>query len=139
LTETITLVVGPNQVRMSCSKVLLGYFSAFFRSAFYGGFAQTLQNEIELPEEDPAVMTILIKWLYTGQLFTPDLLSLGHSTASVPLEELWVMADRLLIPSLSNHVMHEICKWCVNQCIEAETAEYVYNNTAKGSKLRQFV
>ncbi|KAH8658664.1 hypothetical protein BGZ60DRAFT_123844 [Tricladium varicosporioides] len=139
LTETVVLVVGPEKVRMPCSKVLLGYFSGFFKGAFYGGFPQALQNEIELPKEEPAAMTILIKWLYTGQLFIGDKPCLGHSSALLSLEELWVMADRLLIPKLSNHAMWEICNWCQIQCLEAETAEYVYNNTAQGSKLRRFV
>ncbi|KAH6682039.1 hypothetical protein B0J14DRAFT_695503 [Halenospora varia] len=58
--QIVTLVVGPWKLRIPCLKVLLGYYSGFFHGAFYGGFPQSSQDEIILPEEISDVMEILV-------------------------------------------------------------------------------
>lgn len=57
------------------------------------------------------------------------------------LVELWVLAEKLIIPQLQNHVVEAIenrCKW--SSLISIPSLHYVYSNTSKGSPLpRLFV
>ncbi|KAH6682032.1 hypothetical protein B0J14DRAFT_680303, partial [Halenospora varia] len=113
-TEIITLVVGPQMARIPCLKVLLGYYSGFFNGAL---------------------------WLYTAT-FADWYLDFGPSRVkprSVTLAELWVMADRLLIPKLTNHLMVVICECCQADGWSIGEVEYIYKNTIPGSMLRLYM
>ncbi|TVY13192.1 hypothetical protein LARI1_G008920 [Lachnellula arida] len=128
--NTITLVVGPRQTRLKCHKALLAFKSEYFDAAFFGNFASRNNDEFRMELEDPKAMSTFVSWLYTGRI---------SSTCVVAPAVLWVLGDRLRSPGFTNTAMHFIFADYTMTYINAETAEYIYDNTSTGSKLRTFV
>lgn len=81
-----------------------------------------------MPEDMPEEIDALVSWCYTGQL-----------TDSFSAEELWVLGDRFRCAGLSNEAMYFMFDLYHLRYITSKTAAYVYANTCKGSRLRNFV
>jgi hypothetical protein len=122
----VTLIVGPARTLITCHRALLGYFAEFFDATLFGGFVEAASTTLELPEDAVEDIAAFVAWAYTGQITSPR------------LKELWLLGQRLQSPKLSNECMRKMfIKY--SMWIEAEVVRYVYQNTMKGSKLRQFI
>jgi hypothetical protein len=64
----VVLIVGAEEVRMTCHKILLTYHSSFFDKAFNGSFVEGQNNEIKFPEDSAEDMHAFFSWLYSGRL-----------------------------------------------------------------------
>lgn len=69
--QTVTILAGPDKVKLSCHKILLGFYSEFFRAACYGGFAEAANGEVEMPEDEPGVVGSYISWMLVYLVLTP--------------------------------------------------------------------
>ena len=128
--EIVTLLVGPSFIKMTCHKALLSFHSTFFDAACYGGFIESESNVVTLPEETADGICALIAWVYSGQL-----------ESSLPLEELWVLGDRLQSPGFANAAMYQIFDrygTVGSSWMTAKQAKYVFDNTSSGSLLSVF-
>jgi hypothetical protein len=83
-----------------------------------------------MENEMPEAMSAFVSWIYTGRIST---------TCKVAPEALWILGDRLRSPSFANEAMHLIFTRYLGECLKADAAEYVYEHTSEGSKLRQFI
>jgi len=83
-----------------------------------------------MEEELPEAISIFVSWLYTGRI------ALNWEVAP---EILWILGDQLRSAAFANEAMHLIFTRYNREYLEAGTAEYVYENTTEGSKLRRFI
>jgi len=84
----------------------------------------------------PKAFNIFINWLYTQEIKDVD----GKIPVQDRLYELWILADRFLIPKLQNKAMSYIRGVKTRYGpLSAPCAGWVYLNTAKGSPLRDCV
>ncbi|TVY35119.1 hypothetical protein LSUB1_G006513 [Lachnellula subtilissima] len=127
--DVVTLIVGPGQAKITCHTTLLGFKSEYFDAACFGGFQPSESGEIRMLEECPEAVSVFVSWLYTGRI----------PSCSTPPLALWILGDALRSPEFTNEAMHALFVECEQDVIKAETAEYIYANTSRGSKLRTFV
>jgi hypothetical protein len=77
------------------------HYSPYFKAAFTGSFAEAETQELQLEDVEGEVFGIFANWLYTQTIENED--------AKVPsadqLIQLWVLADRLLVPTLQNQAL----------------------------------
>ena len=106
--------------------------STFFTAALEGGFAEGLSKSVTLPEEDPDLFENYIEWLYVG--FNKSAEWDGDT-----LVDQWALGDRLGCAVMQDDVMCQLIKYYQGWHIELETLEKVYEVSAAGSKIRQFV
>lgn len=89
---------------------------------------------LELSEESPEEIAALLTWIYSGTI-----------ESELNAVNLWVLGDRLRLPSFCNEVMFLMMHTYGSpvedggQWLSANTVEYVYAQTSHGSLLRKFV
>lgn len=124
------------------------YHSIVFDGAFNGGFRETETLEYELDDTTPRAFQLLVQWLYSQRLELQQLrpnhkalkLSTEDRSENMALVELWVLADRLLVPRLQNHVIEYMYKVFVRtQFIPAQTWKFIFGtDVSVHSPLRQY-
>lgn len=114
---------------------------AAFASAFVEGQTQTYRFE-DTTEE---AIRLLVHWMYTQQLDTErDMEKLkergpngANVTQNTALFQLWVLADKMLIPRLQNMVMDKIDELArYTRLTPTSHVRYTWKNTQYGSPLR---
>jgi hypothetical protein len=121
--------------------------NAAFSSDFEEGRSQTYRFE----DIRASAFRLLVQWLYTKKIdterdFNSDSVALEdpeieklQTAQDLDLVQLWIVADRLLIPSLQNQVMKELSSlWGFDGLREPTTKwiAHAYEHTAPGSPLR---
>lgn len=79
----------------------------FFNKALNGSFKEGLSKSIELPEDEPAVFELLVRWLYRG--LPADELNKKEAGNIVLCTKLFLLADRLCLPELTLGLTKDIC------------------------------
>ncbi|TVY87224.1 hypothetical protein LAWI1_G007185 [Lachnellula willkommii] len=128
--DITTLIIGPDQKRITCHKALLGFKSEYFDAACFGTFTSSEVGEIQLEEENTEAVSVFVAWLYTGRI---------PLSCTVTPAALWVLGDKLRSPGFANEAMHFLFRDHAENWCRAVIAEYVYDNTTSGSKLRSFI
>ena len=106
--------------------------STFFTAALEGGFAEGLSKSVTLPEEDPDLFENYVEWLYVG----------FNESAEWDVDMLidqWSVGDRLGCPLMQDDVMCKLIKYYEDAVINLDTLQKIYEVSAAGSKIRQFV
>lgn len=80
-------------------------------------------------EDDPNVFRIFAAWLYTGTINPPQ-------TSGDILELAWILGDKLGAPAFQDCAMIVLVNVSGHLLYHPEMVEYIYSNTAKGSRLR---
>ena len=62
----IELVVGREQRRCKAHRLILACASSVLSSMLYGGMRESTNSEVRLPEHDPDVFDVLLRFFYTG-------------------------------------------------------------------------
>ncbi|XP_062507645.1 BTB/POZ domain-containing protein 2-like [Corticium candelabrum] len=62
----IELIVGREQRRTKAHRLVLACGSSVLSSMLYGGMRESTNSEVRLPEHDPDVFDVLLKFFYTG-------------------------------------------------------------------------
>jgi hypothetical protein len=112
-------------------------FEAAFNSEFYEGQTQTYRI-FDTPE---SAVCLLVHWLYTQKV---DLAQIEDSQVNMSASDLliclWILADKLIIGSLQNAVIHELERLSIeSNGVNVASLKYVYENTTQDSKLRQLL
>ncbi|TVY78457.1 hypothetical protein LSUE1_G006516 [Lachnellula suecica] len=116
-------------------KEIICYYSPFFEAAFNGGFEEGKNQTMDLCEASPKVFGMFVNWLYTQSIAQTKDESDFHS-----LVELWILADRLLIPTLQNDTLEAIDRRRV--ALNARPVPMfnkVYEYTSPSSPLRKYI
>ncbi|CZT03622.1 uncharacterized protein RAG0_10339 [Rhynchosporium agropyri] len=127
--DIVTLLVGPNEVRLIAHRAILAFTSDFFDATLYGGFKKAQSNIMRLPEETPTRVAAFLAWSYSGSIET-----------SVCAFELWVLGVRPGCPAFTNEAMRLIFStYGPSRWIGAQAADLAQNQTLRDSKIRKFV
>ncbi|PMD18101.1 hypothetical protein NA56DRAFT_258582 [Hyaloscypha hepaticicola] len=103
-TEIVQLVVGSDRKIFSVHKKLLCSVSEFFDKALTGRFAEASSNQMDLPEDHPAIVSMFISWLYTEDLKF-DMYECDENSGVTTLIDLYVFADAKRCNALKNAAM----------------------------------
>ncbi|KAF3189106.1 hypothetical protein TWF788_011227 [Orbilia oligospora] len=102
--EDITILVGPQKSCFKVSKIVLLNASKFFKAALKpNAFKEGKNSVIQLPEIEPAVFKMIIKWI--SKQTTYEKLAL---TESPEIVSIFKTADYLLIDGLKREIIMDI-------------------------------
>ncbi|KAF7867387.1 hypothetical protein EAF04_005470 [Stromatinia cepivora] len=67
---TAIIIIGPpgHSTRYCIPQALLCHHSRFFDRALNGYFKESIENQIELPEETPGEFELLLQWMYSKRI-----------------------------------------------------------------------
>ncbi|TVY89926.1 hypothetical protein LAWI1_G004842 [Lachnellula willkommii] len=146
--EVVTFLVGPETKNRKPKKFIVHkeiacYHSPVLNAAFKSGFIEGRTQTYKLDDVSEGVFKLLVQWLYsqklTVQYFDREKDPADSSLQGKNLAALYVLADRLAMPSLQNLVLETIEDISVkSDTIPNTCLHYVYENTSKGSQLRRF-
>ncbi|PVH71818.1 hypothetical protein DL98DRAFT_89832 [Cadophora sp. DSE1049] len=111
------------------------HYSSFFDAAFNGNFAEARSQEVDLYEVKPETFGIFVNWIYTQDVVSED----GEVPNVHGLIHLWLLADRILVPSLQNQAIDLIERTRQqkgNDRLPSELFPIIYDNTNAESALR---
>jgi hypothetical protein len=147
--QMVTLYAGNSNEVFTVHKEFACHYSPVLKAAFNSNFIEGQTQTYRLQETTERAVRLLVQWLYTQKLdtFVPKTGEGGQnnygvlkSSQNLALVELWVLAEKLLIPALQNVVVREIeehrsCSHKINTlCLH-----YVYEKTKRGSLLRRLM
>ncbi|KAL2072758.1 hypothetical protein VTL71DRAFT_12101 [Oculimacula yallundae] len=150
--QLVTLFPGEHPDKFVVHKEFACHYSPVLERAFNGDFIEGQKQEYRFQDIGGEAVRLLVHWFYTQDL---DTIMLDRLCTSKQQEEgnaypvsqrnqdralaqLWVLADKLLIPRLQNAVIDEIVR--IKQHTNFATTKeikYVFDNTAPSSCLRR--
>lgn len=117
-------------------KKLLVRHSSFFEAALDGYFAESTSKSITLPEDDPVIFELFIRWLYIGDLNKKE------TVVDWEVERLtkaWILGDKLGSADFQDYAMLRLIHYHKYKPMAAAIVRLAYIGSASGSKLRQYV
>jgi hypothetical protein len=148
--QMVTLYAGDSGEAFTVHKEFACHYSPVLKAAFNSNFVEGQTQTYRLQETTERAVRLLVQWFYTQKLdiFVPeseeDAKSGEYIAAKVSqdmsLVELWILAEKLLIPALQNLVAKGIeqCRLQAN-AISTTSLHYVYEKTERGSLLRRLM
>lgn len=119
--------------------------------AFNSEFKEGRTQKYEIEDTNPDTFRIFVQWLYSQKLThihydehweleVDDVHNIDCTKGTISRIELWVLAEKLLIPQLQNEVMR-LLRLVGRTCVHPfeRHVNYIYQNTADNSVLRRFV
>ena len=140
--DIVTILVGPDEKSFIVHKAFISETSAFFQAANSGKRIKATEKIIRLPEAEVGIFDVYLHWIYISELhdrFTsfppPDRIS-PHN---IEMAKLWIFADEVQNHKLCNSVVDMIIKVfdLEYDMTDADTLNYVWQNTSSDSKLRR--
>ncbi|KAF8848134.1 hypothetical protein BDZ45DRAFT_539644, partial [Acephala macrosclerotiorum] len=114
------------------------HYSPVFKAAFNSKFTEGETQTYKLEDVGQRTVRLLIHWMYHQELDIGKITSQMKSLTDKMLVELWVLADKLLIPPLQNTIIHELERQRNRfRATSTSCINYVYEKTAPGSPLRR--
>ncbi|TGO09184.1 hypothetical protein BTUL_0176g00200 [Botrytis tulipae] len=153
--EMVTFIIGTGdkQETFQIHKQIACEHSEVWNRAFNSVFVEGQTQTYRIEDTGPEVFRLLTQWVYREKfdhVHSGDL-NASHSDdfASMvrciledsALLQLWVLAEKFLIPRLQNYTIRVLCNKVLvcNQNLSYKDCRYVYDNTAEDSALRRFV
>ena len=138
--DIIKLTVGASRTVVKAHKILLAYYSPVMKAALYGGFNETGQTEISLPEDWDVGIKFLVGWMETGFIDNVGVLRAcdGATSKAGILAQLWVLGNKYLSLAFCNAVMQLLFD-CLVEATHPDTVSYICDNTLPTSKLCSFL
>lgn len=135
----VTINVCDNAGRMypyTVHKDFVTHASPFFDRAFNGGMIEAQTGVMNFQESNITAFGLLINYIYTGEVE-------GADDEPIPIDELinlWILADRVLMPKLQNASLKaiEVQTHSSFSC-SPQTYRQIYDHTVKDSLLRKFL
>lgn len=116
-----------------CSRV------AHFDVLLNGGLEESQKRAVALPDDDPAVVSLFLEWLYTARLSA--IVDTVSEAQFVNRIKLYGFAARIDAHALVTVAMVSILDGyrAMSRCPSVEAVRLVYELTAKGDRLRFFM
>lgn len=133
----VTVILGHDKPQtFHIYKEFACYYSPVFRATFNGSFLEGQSQSMTIDEDQANLAFGAIQhWMYTGKLHQVEP---AHFTLSSYCC-VWILADRLLMVALQNHVTRKILEYGdVLQC-SSEEIRWIYDNTSPDGMLRKLV
>jgi hypothetical protein len=147
--DTITLIVGPEEAKMTVHGAYLTRDSEFFKTALKKEWVGGQTRTIKLPEEDPETMGHYMTFVYEKKLPLDDLRpdKREHFDARWPiLIDLWLYGERFVNRTIQNAAIKEIFRLTCIECRNGlrwypsrENVDRIYQGTLEGSHLRRLI
>ena len=144
--EPIAIVVGtePHTKTWHLPKELLLNASPFFAAALNGDFIAAALNMIALPEDSPEAFSLFARWLYVGKIgcvpFTHhDGIIYRIYALSKTLLQACILGDKLGCLIFRDLAVLEVIRHHSEEIIRVEEIRYIFDHSAQGSKLRQYM
>ncbi|TVY34943.1 hypothetical protein LSUB1_G007431 [Lachnellula subtilissima] len=152
-TQVVTFKIGPNLTEFVVHKEFACYYSPVLKAAFESEFIEGRTQTYTLDDTTEDAFRLLVQWLYSQRL-TSELRDessgkpydgIDKQTQRKTIEaetkilvSLWVLVEKLLLPSLQNDAMGAII-WFAEQLdlLDFHVNTAVYAQTAPGSQLRR--
>ncbi|KAL8822219.1 MAG: hypothetical protein Q9191_007044, partial [Dirinaria sp. TL-2023a] len=107
--DTVVLIkVGPEKTEFGIHKGVLCNASPFFRAALEGGFKETVEQTLELPEAAVDAFKLFQFWLYSRRFEKPSAYADTEETWT-SFVQLYIFAEVHGMPELQNDVMDILC------------------------------
>lgn len=136
----VTINIGSGKDKLTCS--IYKEFACCYSPLFGAAFIATGTKTIDLEEVTwPESFGIVQAWMYTQELESPFP---GRSFDATDLCDIWILADRLLMPKLQNKALKTVIERLAGSGKFAPTTfawrtQYLYDQTSLDSKLRSFL
>jgi hypothetical protein len=143
----VTFIVGKEgeTVKFTAHKEVVYYHSTVLEAAFNSNFIEGQTQTYRLEDTSEDVFKLFMQWIYSQKLVLSALRNSVSKYSWIVEKEfgdlamLWVLADKLEMPSLQNAALVAIDEISIqHQRIANETFIYIENNTAADSPLRQY-
>lgn len=131
---TIKVSLDEAEDTFAVHKNFICFYSPYFKAAFNGSFEEGESQTLNLEDASPSAFAIFVNWLYTQRIEEPNSDKLTMSN----LLELWLLADRILIPRLQNETLAILNK-ARYEHYSGGKFKRVYDNTHEGSPLREYL
>jgi len=147
----VTFIVGKEgeTTKFTAHKEVVCYHSKVLRAAFNSNFVEGKTQTYCLEDTTGATFKFFMQWIYFQKLNVlqlQDTYTKSNSTKEAALEEdfalagLWILGDRLCMNRVQNAALQAISdvsgRWST---IRGRTFKFVYDNTASGSLLQQYL
>lgn len=140
----VDLYVGPEKEHFHVHKAAIcgkiPYFEKMFKE---GGFAESYNNSVTFPEDDPVSFDMLLGWVYRGSFMVPKE---GTDAKGRPIltwspGSPYQLAEKLCLPALQDHAMDTILEYDVQINALPNTTRILdgYSRTRKNSGLRKYL
>ncbi|TVY50522.1 hypothetical protein LCER1_G005361 [Lachnellula cervina] len=140
-TQLVTLEFGPEEFVVH--KDFACHYSPVLKAALNSDFIEGQTQTWTIKKPQKTTGRLFVHWLYFQQLLDRDDWEPSEDedeNLDLPLIQLYMLADKLLIPRLQNtiiQVMHQHVR--ENTLTSINALDYVYENTKMGSLLRRFI
>ncbi|KAL8965969.1 MAG: hypothetical protein Q9183_003593, partial [Haloplaca sp. 2 TL-2023] len=133
--EIFVLVVGTQKKRFRAHSAYLGQ-SPVFDAMCRHSFTESKTHQIDLPEDDPHVFSLILKYLYAGNfagydgLLDDDSLDIDRDTRALQLADVFLLAEKYQLSDLKELLVSKLATFAdVHENIPAflETARKVYS------------
>jgi hypothetical protein len=135
LQDLVTFVVGPAKKEFIVHKSFACHVSPVLKAAFNSNFIEGQTQRYVLEDTTEAAFHLFSEWVYTQNIYWDGESKDEPSGYSLP--QVWVLAEKLLVPKLQNRVMDLIEEVRKKRGTVALTISWVYANTTCGSPLRR--
>ncbi|TGO85245.1 hypothetical protein BPOR_0416g00050 [Botrytis porri] len=96
--ELVTIIVGKEKRKFAVHKQLICESVTYFRGAFSaGGFKESQDCSMDIPEDDPGVFEYFMHWLYRGTVPEAKILENFDQLLGV-----YIFAEKLCVNELAN-------------------------------------
>jgi BTB/POZ domain len=132
----VTITVGSHDCKETfiVYKEFLCYYSPFFDAAFNSSFIEGQTQTMEYPDAHPHVFGIFVQWIHTQTIGSVCY----KAESAFRIVQLWILSDRLLVPSLQNLAIRVLCGY--NYWLpDLETFQMAYTNTGFGSPIQRLL
>jgi len=142
--EVVTLIAGKEDKKFTVHKQFACFYSPVLKAAFNSGFIEGQTQEYTLEYSSTAAVNLLVEWLYRQEITLPNLNSGSEEgierglRLTRHLAELWILADKLLMPGLQNSALKGIHRVQTMNGIFLANLPYIYENTTAESPLRRY-
>lgn len=121
--------------------------SSYFTAAFTKDFLEAQGNFMKLPEDDPDIFELLVRWLYTKELAVPVTDTKEDCNEHyLQLCKLYVSADKYRILALKNYIVDyffmlklKLASHPLYNAPQMNVVYYVYKNTTGSCALRKLL
>jgi hypothetical protein len=145
----VTLYAGDSSEVFTVHKEFACHYSPVLKAAFSSNFVEGQTQTYTFQDTSNEAVRLLTHWFYTQTLDTQrfDTTDFEKATNNPDFRagidgmfRLWVLAEKLLIPSLQNLVVRELISHRAKTGVTPTLYfNYVYENTSAGSPLRRLI
>jgi len=144
--QFVIFLIGEEEHKFTVHKSFACYYCEVFNRAFNSNFEEARTQTYRIKDTTVRAFELLVDWIYSQDIGDCHFEAVidgkevfwNPGEVMARLAELWVLADKLLLPNLQNIAIDHL-----NDVFTEEGAcmilPYVYENTAEDSLLRRFL